>query len=47
MEDSSANKFQVPVDSSGNAYFARYGATAFNSVAAGAWFPFTLTWIVD
>ena len=47
MADSSANKFQVSVDSSGNIYFARYGTTAFNSVAAGAWFPFTLTWIVD
>ena len=46
MADSSANKFQVSVDSSCNVYFARYVATAFNSVAAGAWSPFTLTWIV-
>ena len=47
MADSSANKFQVSVDPSGNVYFARYGTTEFNTVPAGSWFPFTLTWIVD
>lgn len=44
---SGANKWLISVKSDGNVCFARYGVSSFASISSGAWFPFTLTWVVE
>lgn len=46
-QGSGANKFILQIKTDGSASIGRYGTTSFSEVAAGAWFPFHVTWIMD
>ena len=46
-QGSGANEFCVQIKTDGGVYFGRYGTTSFSSIAAGAWFPFHATWVME
>lgn len=46
-QGSGANKFCMQIKADGTVWFGRYGTSSFTSVAAGAWFPFHVTWVME
>lgn len=41
------NRWLLTVSSDGKMTFARYGTTSYQSISAGSWFPYTLTYMID
>lgn len=45
-QGSGANKWVLTIGTDGVAYAQRYGVSSYPEVAAGAWFPFNVTYII-
>lgn len=47
-QGSGTNVFCVRITTDGTVYFERYrNSTSYSAIAAGAWFPFNVTWIIE
>lgn len=44
---SGINRWHLTVQANGKVMFSRYGVSSYVSAAAGSWFPFTLSWVVE
>lgn len=46
-QGSGMNKFALQVKTDGGVYFGRYGTDSYVTAAAGAWFTFHVTWVME
>ena len=46
-QGSGANEFVLQIKTDGGVYIGRYGTSSFSSIAAGQWFPFHVSWVME